>query len=111
QRRIAFGHCSLDLGRTAQGVDNAGELDQQPVAGGLDDATVMLSNFRVDYLGSEGLQPAERSFLVGSDQARIPRHIGREDRRKPTFDTSWPCGLHGASLLAKILTPTGSRAH
>src|SRR5262249_2038998 len=27
QRGIAFGHCSLDLGRTAQGVDDAGELD------------------------------------------------------------------------------------
>ena len=28
QWSVAFGHCSLDLSRATQGVDNAGELDQ-----------------------------------------------------------------------------------
>jgi hypothetical protein len=43
-------------------------------------------------------QPTECPLLVGSDQARILRHISREDRREPAFDGSWPCGLHAASL-------------
>src|SRR5262245_58631723 len=72
QRGITFGHCSLDLGGTAQSVDDAGELDQQPITGGFDDAAVMFCNFRVDHLGAERLQPAERPFLVGSDQAQYP---------------------------------------
>jgi hypothetical protein len=71
----------------------------------------MAVDFRIDQLGAERFQPAERTLLVGSDQARISRHIGREDRREPTFDACWPCGLHGASLLAHHVTPTrGMRA-
>jgi hypothetical protein len=69
----------------------------------------MFCNFRVDHLGAQGLQPAERPFLVGSDAPRISRHIGRKNCRKPTFDVSWPFGLHGASLLADNPTPTGAR--
>ena len=64
----------------------------------------MFCNFRVDHFGAEGLQSAERPFLVGSDEARISRHIGRKNRREPTFDASWPFGLHGASLLADDFT-------
>ena len=41
-----------------------------------------------------------RAFFVGFDQARVARNIGREDRREPTFDASWPYGLHGASSVA-----------
>ena len=57
---------------------------------------------------AERLEPAERAFLVGSDQPRIAGHIGREDRREPTFDASWPCGLHGASSVADDPTPTSA---
>src|SRR5262249_1585476 len=46
---------------------------------GLDDAAVMFGDFRIDYLGAERLQPAERPLLVGSDQARITRYIGSEN--------------------------------
>jgi len=111
QRGIAFGQGSLDLGRTAQGVDNAGELDQQPIAGRLDDAAVMFCNFGVDHLGAERLQPAERPFLIGSNEARVSRHIGGENGRKPAFDASWPFGLHGASPLAMILHQPRRSAH
>src|SRR5262249_49603987 len=53
-------------------------------------------------------QPAERSFLVGSDQARIAGDIGREDRREPTFDASWPAGLHRTSSVADDPTPASA---
>src|SRR5262249_19190915 len=29
--------------------------------------------------------------------------VSSEHRREPTFDASWPCGLHGASLRRRIL--------
>src|SRR5437870_13513205 len=88
---IAFGHCRLHLGRTTQGVDDADELDQEAVAGGLDYAAVMTGDLRVDHLGAERLEPAEGPFLIGFDQARVAGHIGREDRREPTFDARLPC--------------------
>src|SRR6266851_8229520 len=39
---IAFGHCPLHLDRTSERIDDAGELDQEAVAGRLDDAAMMI---------------------------------------------------------------------
>jgi len=39
----------------AQRVDDAGELDQEAVAGGLDDAAVMMGDLRIDHLGRNAL--------------------------------------------------------
>src|SRR5271166_324404 len=69
----------------------------------------MPRDFRVDYLGTERLQPAERAFLVGFDEARVAGDIGREDRREPTFDAGLPCGLHGASSVAADPTPASAQ--
>ena len=63
----------------------------------------MLGDLRVDDFGAERLEPAEGPFLVAFDQARVAGDIGREDRREPTFDASWPFRLHGASPVATIL--------
>ena len=41
---IPLGHARLHLDRAAQGIDDAGKLDQEPVAGGLDDAATMLGD-------------------------------------------------------------------
>ena len=109
QRGVAFGHGRLHFGRASERVDDAGELDQQAVAGGLDEAAVMLGDFRIDHFGAQRLEPAERSFLIGTDQARIAGHIGGKDRREPTFDASWPGGLHGASSVVDNPTRTGVR--
>jgi hypothetical protein len=108
QRGVAFGHCRLHHGCTTQRVDDAGEFDQHSVAGRLDDAASMARDLRIDHLGAQQLEPAERAFLVGFDQARVAGDISREDRREPTFDASWPCGLHGASSVATNPTPTGA---
>jgi hypothetical protein len=94
---MLLGHCRLHLGCAAERVDDAGELDQETVAGRLDDAAPMARNVRFDDLDAERLEPAERAFLIGLDQTRRAGDIGREDRRKPTFDATLPCGLHGAS--------------
>jgi|SRR6266446_7882234 len=95
-----------------QRVDNAGELDQQAIAGRLDDTAMMGSNFRIDLFSAERLEPAEGPFLVGLDQARIAGDISREDRREPTFNATWPCGLHGAPpQWPMILHQPAPRAH
>ncbi len=49
---LLLGHRRLHLGRATQRVDDAGELDQEAVAGGLDDATLMAGDLRVDDLGA-----------------------------------------------------------
>ena len=43
---VALGHLALHLGGAAHRVDHAGELDQQAVAGRLDDAAAVLGDLR-----------------------------------------------------------------
>jgi hypothetical protein len=57
-------------------------FDQHAVASGLDDAPVMLPDFRVDEIAAVRLQAVEGAFLIRSHQPRITRHIGGEDRGK-----------------------------
>ena len=76
----ALGHRRLPLGRAAHRIDDAGELDQQPVAGGLDDAAVVRGDLGIDQLGAQSLEPRQRAFLVRPHQARIAGHIGGKDR-------------------------------
>ena len=68
------------LDRAAHGIDDAGELHQQAVAGGLDDAAVVLGDLRVEKLMAQRLEAFLRALLVRPHQPRIPRHIGGEDR-------------------------------
>src|SRR5262249_5700513 len=89
----------LRLDGAPQCVDDASELDQHAVAGGLDDAAVVYGNFKVDHLAPERLQAAERPFLVGSDQARIPATSvariaasRRSTRVGPAGSMAPPCG-------------------
>jgi hypothetical protein len=71
----------------------------------------MLGDLRVDHLGTKRLKLTQRAVLVSLGQPQIPRDIGCQDRGEPTFDASWPCGLHGASPVAHDPTPTaGLRA-
>jgi hypothetical protein len=92
---VAPDHLALHLDGTAQCIHHTTELDQQPVVGGLDQATAVLGDFRVEEVAAQRLEAFEGATLVGSDQPRIPRHIGREDRREPA-------GLaHAASPAAK----------
>jgi hypothetical protein len=68
-RGVALGQSRLYLGRASESVDDAGELDQQAVAGGLDDAAPMPGDPRIDELGAERPEPTERPFLVSLDEA------------------------------------------
>jgi hypothetical protein len=48
--RIALGHATLDINGATHRINDAGELEQKSVAGGLDDATPVLGNLGVDQL-------------------------------------------------------------
>jgi hypothetical protein len=45
---ITLGHGVLNLSRTAQGIDDAGEFDQQAVPGSFDNASSVFKDLRVD---------------------------------------------------------------
>jgi hypothetical protein len=50
-------------------LDRAGELDEEAVAGGLDQPAAMLGDPRVDHLCPDRSQPVESAFLIGPDEA------------------------------------------
>jgi hypothetical protein len=81
--RVALGHLALYLDGAAQRVDNTAKLDEQPVAGGFDEAALVLGGFWVEELAPQRSEAFESAALISADQPRIPRHIGREDRREP----------------------------
>ena len=80
---------ALHLDGAAHRIDDAGELDQQAVAGRLDDAAAMLGDLRIDQLGAQRLEAAERALLVGSHQPRVADDIGGKDGGEAT--DHWHC--------------------
>ena len=100
---VALRHPLLHRDRAAHRIDDAGELDQQAVAGGLDDAAVMLGDLRIDELAAQRPEAFEGALLVGAHQPRIARHIGREDRRETA-------GLAHSSRPPPGAGPTGKFA-
>ena len=75
--RPAIVSCTSTAQRTAS--DDAGEFQQHAVAGGLDDAAVMLGDLRIEELAAQRFEACVRALLVGAHQPRIPRHIGGEN--------------------------------
>ncbi len=53
---IAVQHAALDSDRASDRVDHAGKLDEQAVAGGLDDAAAMAGDGRIDQLATMSFQ-------------------------------------------------------
>jgi hypothetical protein len=50
--RVAPDHAALDLDGAADRIHDAGEFHQHPIAGGLDDAAVVLGNAAVDQFAA-----------------------------------------------------------
>src|SRR5208283_3601428 len=83
---VAPDHFALDLDGIAHRIDDAGELGQEAVAGGLDDAAPVLGDLGVAELAPYRRQRDQGAFLVGAHQPRIAGDIGRQDRRQPALD-------------------------
>ena len=80
--RSAISRCTSTAQRTAS--TTLGEFDEQPVAGGFDDAAAVLLDLRVDQLAANA--PSAAASVPSSSAAHQPRiagDIGRHDRRQP----------------------------
>jgi hypothetical protein len=80
--RIALDHAVLDLDGAANGIDHAAELDEAPVAGAFDHATVMDTDGRGDQIAPERPQPSQRTFLVAAREAAEADHVSGKDSGK-----------------------------
>jgi hypothetical protein len=54
----------LHLDRAAHRIDDARKFNQQAVAGGLGDPTMVLGDLRIDELPAQRFEAFERAFLV-----------------------------------------------
>jgi hypothetical protein len=77
--RVPLRHHLLHLDRTADRVDDPGKFHQHAVAGGLDDAAVVLGDFRIEELAAQGFEAFVRALLIGAHQSRIAGDIGGEN--------------------------------
>jgi hypothetical protein len=68
--------------RVVHRIDNTWKFYHQSVAGGLDEATLVLGDFRIEELAAQRSEAFEGAVLVGADQPRIPRHICGENGGK-----------------------------
>jgi hypothetical protein len=95
----------LQLDGAAHRIDDAGELDEQPVPGRLDDAAAVLLDLRVAQLAADRFQRGERAFLVRTHQPRISGNIGGQDRgewrslsiQPPILPSQWRNGCSAST--------------
>src|SRR5262249_11477324 len=78
--RVARGHAALDLGGTSDAIDHARELGEKAVPGVLYCPAAVHGDLRIDQFPEVRGEPFVRPLLTHPHQARIPRHIGGEDR-------------------------------
>ena len=81
-------HRSLNCQGTADGIDDAGKLDQGAVAHELDDAATVGSDGGIEDDFTVSLQSGQRAGLVGAHHARIADDICRQDGRQPACRAS-----------------------
>ena len=77
---VAQRHLALHVDGAAHRVDDAGELDEQPVAGDPDDAAAVLLDHRVGELAAQHPQPLEGALLVLADKPRVADDVRCQDR-------------------------------
>ena len=96
---FAAGHRPLDFDRRLQGVDHPGELDQEALAGGLDDAPPELGDQGIEDLVAQRLEAGQGARLVRPHEPAVADHVGGDDRRKSALVALFAlfalCG-HGA---------------
>src|ERR1700722_13169687 len=90
---IALGQQRLHRNRAIDRIDNRGKLDQQAIAGSLDDTPTM---FRYHCVGYNAVfaQNAGGACFVETHQPRIASHVGGHYRRQPASDPAWLIRYH-----------------
>ena len=80
QAGVALDHAVLHLDRAAHRVDDAAKLDENAVAGALDDAAMMRGDRGINQIAAQRAQPRQRSLLVGSGEPAVADNVGDQDR-------------------------------
>ena len=65
---------------------SAAEFDQEPVAGVLDDAALVLADVRVDELTAMSFEARQSAGLIRAHQPAVASDIGGDDGRKTALD-------------------------
>ena len=99
---VAVGHAGLDGDGAAHRLDGAGEIDQQAVAGALDDAAAVGGDMRLDQLAEMALQALQRAFLVAAHQPAVAGDVGRQDGGEPAFGALLL--VHGSEFRGATIT-------
>jgi len=109
-RGIAGDHLPLHLDRTAHRIDDAGELDEEAVAGGFDDATAMLGDFGIAKFTANRSQRCERALFVLAHQPRIAGDIDRKNGCQSSLDADKERHtlLPDEEALGKIMASTAT---
>jgi hypothetical protein len=71
KRSISLQHSPLHRNRTRDRLDDARELDQDAIAGRLDDAALVLGDLRVDQFAAQSLEPCKGTGLILSYQPAV----------------------------------------
>jgi hypothetical protein len=77
---VPLRHRLLHCDGAAHCIDDARKFHQHPVAGGLDDAAVVLGDLRIDELMAQRFEAFEGAFLVRPHQPRVAGHLGGQNR-------------------------------
>ena len=101
-RSVAGDHFPLQLDRAAHGVDDAGELGKEAVAGRLDDATAMLGDFGIAEFAANRTQRRESALFVRAHQPRIAGDIDRQNGRQSSLDPPRCSRIHARNLTAAV---------
>jgi len=82
RRKIAveLRHPPLHLDRALHGRSDAGELDQECIPGGVDEAAAMLAQLGIDKVAADHPDAVERARIVAADMPAVPCNIGVDDR-------------------------------
>jgi hypothetical protein len=90
---VALDHALLHLDRPTHRFDRAGKLNEDAVAGRLDDAAAAPGDAGVDQIAPARLEPSEGAFLVRPHQARVAGDVGGDHRGELAFGLRCGCGL------------------
>ena len=79
---VGLGHALLKLDSGAQRIDGAGELDQSPVAGQLDQTPSVFRHNRIEVFRAVLAQARQRPALVTPHQAGVADNVCSNDCRQ-----------------------------
>ena len=71
-----FWHSALDLDRALDGIDDAAELDQKPIAHRAYDAAAVSVDADINQISADPVERCQRTFFVRPHQSRIADDIG-----------------------------------